>query len=297
MEFNDISINDRKKAIKYLDSTEYLSCENTFGNHFLWGAEKFDVKIGYVEEFFTAIYSANNRDWQKSFLFPTGKGDLKKAIEKLLEYCQTIDIKLNLHNASKSQIEEVERLFPGKFEFFSDRDTFDYIYNIEDLTNLSGKKYHGKRNHIKRFKDLNWSFEEITKDNIEECKKMNCDWCRTHGCQDDPDLKAEQSVISRAFEYFDELQLFGGLLRVDGKVVAFTIAERLNEDVVVVHIEKAFADIQGAYPTINNEFITNLCQSFKYANREEDLGIEGLRKAKLSYKPVIILEKYEVRLK
>lgn len=297
MEFNDITINDREKAIECLDNTEYFSCEYTFGNHFLWGGEKYDVKIGYINEFFTAMYSASDREWQKSFLFPAGKGDLKQAIEKLLEYCNTNNIKLNMHSASKEQIEEVERLFPDKFKFVSNRDTFDYIYNIEDLTNLSGKKYHGKRNHIKRFKDLEWSFEEITKENIDDCKKMNCDWCRANGCKDDPDLQAEQAVINKAFEYFDELKLFGGLLRVEGKVVAFTIAERLNEDIVVVHIEKAFADIQGAYPTINNEFIKNCCQSFKYANREEDLGIEGLRKAKLSYKPVIILEKYEVRLK
>lgn len=86
-------------------------------------------------------------------------------------------------------------------------------------------------------------------------------------------------------------------MRVDGKVVAYTIAEKLNDKTVVVHIEKAFSDIQGAYPTINQEFVTNMESSYKYVNREEDLGVEGLRKAKLSYYPSILLTKYGVRLK
>ncbi len=202
-----------------------------------------------------------------------------------------------MHSLLEEKRVELEDLFPGKFIIEEDRDLADYIYKSEDLINLSGKKYHGKRNHIKRFKDNNWSFETLTDENMEDCLEMNRQWCVLNDCGMDESKKAEFCAVKQSFKYYKELGFFGGLLRVDGRVIAYTMAERLNSNTVNVHIEKAFSDIQGAYPAINHEFVFNMASEYEYVNREEDLGIEGLRKAKLSYNPAILLSKYGVSLK
>ena len=169
----------------------------------------------------------------------------------------------------------------------------DYVYESEKLATLSGKKLHGKRNHINKFKQVNedWSYEKITKENIEECFQMALQWRIENGCEADEEKNAEMCVTLNSLRLYEELELTGGLLRVNGKVVAFTLGEEVSDDTFVVHIEKAFAEIQGAYPMINQQFVEHECMKYKYINREEDTGAEGLRKAKLSYRPVFLVEK------
>lgn len=296
LEFRDIILEDKKWVDEILSKRIYLSCEYCFGNHFIWkNAYKF--QIAKINDFYIVLLRDDSNDMKQSFLFPAGNGDVKPVIEALDEYCKAEKIPLKMHSASKEDIEKLEELFPQKFEFEFDRDYCDYIYRVEDLTNLKGKKLHGKRNHIARFKENNWKFEPITKENFEDCITMNKEWCKINNCGRDEQLKEEVCAISRSFKYFYELEFFGGLLKVDNRVVAYTIAEKLNDEVVVVHMEKAFSDIQGAYAMINREFVANMCQSYKYVNREEDLGIEGLRKAKMSYRPAILFEKFSVKIK
>ena len=121
---------------------------------------------------------------------------------------------------------------------------------------------------------------------------MHKEWCKLYGCGKNPSLKEESCAVSDAFCYFEELGLSGGMLSAGGAVVAFSIGDRLNKDTFLVHIEKAFPDIQGAYPMINKQFVIHNCENYRYVNREEDLGEEGLRKAKLSYQPYEILQKF-----
>lgn len=295
IEFKDLTLEDKKWIDPIVQQSNLMACEYTFGNNFIWKST-YQVKIANVDGFFVAAVF-NDDGKGGSFLYPAGKGDVKPVIEKLLAFCEENGYEFKMHSVQEEGRAELEALFPGKFVFEENRDKADYIYRSEDLINLSGKKYHGKRNHIRRFKENNWSFEPITAANIDECIEMNRQWCIINDCGQDESKKAERCAVRRSFEYFDELEFFGGLLRVDGKVVAYTIAEKLNDKVAVVHIEKAFADIQGAYPAINQEFVTNMASQFEYINREEDMGIEGLRKAKLSYYPSILLTKYGVRLK
>ena len=159
------------------------------------------------------------------------------------------------------------------------------------MAKLRGKKYHSKRNHITNFKknNPNWSFEKLNKDNIGECIELHSQWISEHS--DEEDYSYEFEAVLTAFEYYDKLNLVGGLIRVDGKVVAYTLGERHSDKLFVTHFEKAPAQMQGAYPIINQEFTKNCLMSYEYVNREEDLGIEGLRKAKQSYYPEIFLEK------
>ena len=159
---------------------------------------------------------------------------------------------------------------------------------------MSGKKLHGKRNHINKFKanyEGRWVYESMTKDNLEDCFQMALRWRNENGCEEDPEKRGEICVTLNALRLFEELELKGGVLRVDGEVVAFTLGEPVCSDTFVVHIEKAYADIQGAYPMINQQFVEHECQNYQYVNREEDTGAEGLRKAKLSYRPVFLVEK------
>ena len=186
---------------------------------------------------------------------------------------------------------------------------FPDIYSAVDMITLKGKKFQSKRNFVSRFKsNPEWSFEPITKENLHECRQMNEEWCKLYGCTKDQSLSQESCSVRCALKNFEALGLKGGLLRLAGKVVAFSLGEMLNSDTFLVHIEKAFANIQGAYPTISREFLlycSNLDGNdireadetkigFKYVNREDDAGDEGLRKAKLQYHPVFMLEKYLV---
>ena len=174
-----------------------------------------------------------------------------------------------------------------------DRDQADYVYESEKLATLAGKKLHGKRNHINKFQKLypNWSYEPLNDENMEECFQMALKWRNQNGCEEDPGKNAEMCVALNALRLYKELDQRGGVLRVDGQVVAFTIGEELCEDTFVVHIEKAFADIDGAYPMINQQFVQHECTGYQYVNREDDAGSEGLRKAKLSYRPAFLVEK------
>ena len=176
-------------------------------------------------------------------------------------------------------------------------DYADYVYETEKLATLAGKKLHGKRNHINKFKTLypDWTYESLSDDNVEDCFQMALEWRNQNGCEDDPEKNAEMCVTLNSLRLYKELGLKGGVLKAGGRIVAFTVGEPLCDDTFVVHIEKAFPDVDGAYPMINQQFVQHECMDYKYVNREEDTGAEGLRKAKLSYKPAFLEEKGVVK--
>lgn len=296
LKFEEITLSDKPWIDELLAGEHYMSCEYCFGNHFIW-QRAYHEQAARMGDYYTVRMVGDEGEQGGSFLFPAGHGPLKPVIEELLDYCGKTGQLFRLHSMPKELLEEMDRLFPSFFTYSADRNYSDYIYTVEDLTRLSGKKYHGKRNHIARFKEGNWAFEPLDEGNLAECAEMNRLWCEQNDCGKDAGIRAEQEAVRRAFRYFRELDFFGGLLRLEGRVVAYTIGERLNSDTVAVHVEKAFSDVEGAYPTVNREFVANLCQGYRYVNREEDLGVEGLRKAKLSYHPAILLPKYEVRIR
>ena len=223
---------------------------------------------------------------------------MKKAVEFILDDAKNDGRDFEIFGISPSSAEFISKSFPDVFDISLKRDTFDYIYNSEDLINLSGKKYQPKRNHIAFFiRNTNWSYERITKENIPECLEMSKIWLEGALEEYREDLEAELKIIERVFDNYDDLGYVGGLLRADGRVIAYTMGEPASKDVFCVHIEKAFSDIRGAYPMINQQFVINELSKYKYINREDDTGAENLRKAKLSYYPAILAEKYEAKLK
>ena len=220
---------------------------------------------------------------------------MRENFLRLQEHFTETGVRMHMYLVDEEALAAIDP-DPAQYEVVEDRDSFDYIYTVDKLTSLAGKKLHGKRNHIARFKDdEDWSYEPMTAENKQECYDMNLKWCDRRACKWNEDMSDEQCALNQAMKYFDELHLEGGILRKAGEIVAFTIGERLNSDTYVVHFEKAFPEIQGAYPMINQQFVMHNCQEYSYVNREDDAGDEGLRKAKLSYYPDILLKNYTAR--
>lgn len=289
LNFRPICIEDRNKVNQILSKSDFRGSEYCFVNNYMW-SNVYDISI-YIDNYFCVLKFIENG--VPKFSFPAGSGDIDNIINKIIDYCNINKIILHLTGINEDTKKILENNYDNKFKYQEDRDKFDYIYLADDLSNLAGKKYHSKRNHINRFLDNDWTFEMINEKNIHLCKDMSREWCILNECEKDEDKKKEMVAVGKLLDHFFELGVQGGILKVSGKVVGYTIGERLNSDTFIVHVEKAFFDIQGAYTMINREFSKYIfSNNFKYINREEDLGIEGLRKAKLSYKPEILYKKY-----
>jgi hypothetical protein len=291
VDFKEVELTDRQRARETLSYSDYRGCEYTFGNNFLWQCV-FYTKIACYKDFYL-IKSGGG-----GYFFPAGKGDFREAVEVLRADAAKDNSPLRFVTMNRESKNWLMKNYPGEFEFTTDRSFYDYIYNFADLSELKGKKYHSKRNFINRFRMNKWCYEPITPQNVCECICMNERWlkeCETAGStiRDDSSLIRENCVVNAGLEHFFDLGFTGGLLRANGEVVAFTFGEPVNRDTFVVHAEKAFARITGAYPAINNEFVNHACSGFAYINREEDMGLENLRKAKLSYHPAFLEEKFK----
>lgn len=177
------------------------------------------------------------------------------------------------------------------------REHWDYIYSKDDLAHLAGRKFHRKRNHVKRFMET-YAFDyiELGPEHMEECREVVEGWCRERNCELDPGLCAERESVEEVLSHFGGLGLLGGLLRIEGKPVAFTAGEAFDERTALIHVEKALSGYEGLYQVVNKLFCERSLAGFAYVNREQDLGLEGLRKAKESYFPVSMLKKFRVTL-
>lgn len=233
------------------------------------------------------------------YAFPIGKGDLEPVIMELKADADSHGTALEIRGITRENLELLEKHFPQKFEITVDTDVFDYIYSLEKMATLAGKKLHSKRNHIKRFEENNnWSFETITLEDIPQCIELCCRWVEESS--GNGNTRAEHMALTRVFENYQALGLEGGVLCSGNEVIGFTIGERLNTDTYVVHFEKAIGSIQGAYAMINREFARFIREKYpdiQFVNREDDMGLENLRKAKRSYYPELMVEKYTAVLK
>ena len=262
--------------------------EYSFTSNFIW-RKIYKLSAARFEDRLVVL---SNKE-EPSFIFPAGKGPIEPLVQALYAYTKDIGKPLVFNTVLNEDAEALEKSFPGKFAIVKNRKDFDYIYEAERLMSLSGKKLSGKRNHINRFhiEHPNWAYEAITPENIGDAHAMSLEWCKQAGCQDEVSLFDESCAVEQAFKHYDELGLSGGLLRAGGRVVAFAMGEPLTKDTYVVHIEKAFSEIRGAYQMINQQFAQANFEGYQFVNREDDAGEPGLRKAKLSYDPFKLLEK------
>lgn len=294
IEFKRPVMEDKSFITGYLKQKKSRSCEATFGNLLLW-ARFYQMKIAVVEGMLVAGVFGK----EVSFHYPFGSGDVKKCISTLMKWCGEKNLEFRMHGVTPEEFEELEKIYPGMFTISYDRDIADYVYESEKLISLSGKKYHSKKNHINKFKKTypNWHYEPMNGKNAEEAFQVLLQWRCLNGCNDDEEKNAESCVAANYLRLFDELDVCGGILKVDGQAVGFTVGEQVCDDTMVVHIEKALTEYEGAYTILNQQFVEHECRDLLYVNREEDTGDEGLRKAKLSYRPVFMVEKGVVRRK
>lgn len=293
IEFHIVSVADRQWIMPRLSSRSNLCCEYTFGNIFGYGA-KHDVFVADHNENLVIKYVCDDTIL---YAYPIGQGDKEYTLKQMELDAKIEDMPAYITSMNKEDAKTFEKVFNGKYSTLADRDSFDYVYSAQDLINLSGKKYQSKRNHISFFRrTYNWTYEKITADNINECISMNEKWLNHSSTEFHEDLLEEYKIIKRIFENYDALDFVGGLIRIDGEVVAYTMGERLDSQTFCTHFEKAYGDIRGAYPIINQQFAENELSGYKYINREDDVGAENLRKAKLSYHPEFLLEKYTAKI-
>lgn len=273
---------------KFTQNSGQIGCDISFANTFLW-REKYNVKICNFND---TYYKAYFRNDTVGYAFPIGSKSPKEMLDVLLLDAKQRGVKPLIGLLNRTNAEILSHLYPDMFEFREERDDADYIYSRENLALLQGKKYHAKRNHISKFmrNNENWCYKVIDRTNIEDAYFVAHKW----HMQSDTD-KFELKAIREALDNFDALELFGGVLYVNNRPVAMTIGSKINDFVCDVNFEKA-VEVDGAYAVINNEFAKAHTEFLQF-NREEDLGLEGLRKSKLSYNPDKILMKYTAIMK
>lgn len=291
LEFRELLLEDAAWAAPLMTVCGRMGCEYSYTTAYMW-SRHYNVHIARADD---ALFLRSDSGETPSFLMPIGV-PLEEGIALLRAYTDEQGIPLRLHGIDEETRERLCALYPHRVHFHSNDADYDYIYRTEDLATLVGNAYHSKKNHINAFsRKYDWQYEPLTDKNVEEVEALSYEWCREKGnCQDGP-LASERCAIRRLLKHREKLSVVGGLIRVDGNAVAFTLGSPINESVFDVHVEKALSAFAGAYAVINREFAKTLTK-YPYLNRENDMGIEGLRRAKASYRPAILLKKYTCEL-
>lgn len=282
-----------RKMITLAAQSDFAACfcnqvnsTYNFTNMFIWsgGGITYDMVDGCLVLFF----QGEKRPVSASF--PMGKGDKKTAVRAVSDYIKNEGLTPVFRNLSEEMVTELEELFPNCFAFIEDRNDADYIYETEKLIHLSGKNLHGKRNHFNYFKKTySYEYKTLTRDNMPACLALYDRWV-----SEKEDLrwsKGSREATQKLLQNFDNLPVRAGGIFMDGELVAFTVGEQVSTDTVLVHLEFA-ADYRGLFNVINSEFLQNEWADITFANREEDMGLAGLRQAKLAYRPVKLLQKF-----
>lgn len=269
-----------------------MASDASFANIYLL-RNKYSTKISRYKDFIIRKYSGKGA--RCGYTFPLGKGDVAKALAEIEKDAKECGERLQFAFVTEEQKEVIENAMPARFCYSSDAGDSDYIYLRSELASLSGKAFHKKKNHFSKFVRTypDYKYYEIGACNIYDAQKVADAWYYEHLQDEDASQLAEYKAIKEALENFEELGLIGGIIYVNDSPCAMTIASKINENTVDVHFEKAVGEyaLNGGYAAINKLFSEKL-DGVTWLNREEDIGIEGLRKAKLSYRPKIMLKKY-----
>lgn len=293
--FRPIEVEDRERVQRYTLQSSRRNCDLSFSNLYSWRF-LYRTQIAEMDGFLLFRFYIEG---ERAYMMPVGEGDVRPVLEALMEDAWKDGERFCLAGVCADMRSKLEVCFPGRFEFTADRDYADYIYLRSDLAALKGKKFQAKRNHINKFRNAypEYEYKPLTPDLVPECLRLENEWCRANDCAENEALQAERRSMTEALAAMEKLDLTGGVLHVNGNIAAFTFGAPINKYTFDVCVEKANTDIEGSYTMINYEFVRRLPEQYVYINREEDLGLEGLRKAKLSYQPDTLLEKYVALLK
>lgn len=293
--FKPITLEDKEVITSFTMPSDYRNCDFSFANMCSWRF-LYDSEFAVVDGFLLIRFWIEDKS-RVAYMMPLRSEKQTESLQYAIELLEADSLEqghpLCMLGITPDAKEALEHVLPGGFFYIPERDYFDYIYLRENLALLKGKKYQSKRNHINNFKkQYTYEYIPITPEIVPQCLLLECQWYKSnHTEEDEEELSDERRSLTYALHHFDTLGLIGGAIRVAGEIVAFSFGAPVNHNTFAVHVEKADIRYDGAYTVINQEFASHLPEKFIYVNREEDLGIEGLRRAKLSYNPILLLEK------
>jgi hypothetical protein len=302
MKFDDakpIELTDKELFDGYFEKYPPMISEFTFTNLFIWRNYynlKFFEEEGHLilfsEDFLKKWEEPMNNNKEPLFLLPPIGDSPEKIILSIYEKGENVEFRRVPENIIEI-LKDDQKAKTLNLAFQEDRDNWDYVYNKNELKELSGNKYRSKRRLLESFKEqYEYEFHLVEEGLLDKCRELQNKWCIINECQKNKDLKQEQKAIFELFEHFSELEVNGGLLLVDDNPAGYTFGEQLNPDTGVIHLEKAHTHYEGSYQAINHMFLEYCCPDYiKNVNREQDLGISGLRKAKKSYHPEYMVKK------
>jgi len=289
LNFEPINADNILLALDFFEYKKGRTADYTIGAMYMW-RDFYNTSYTIYEDMLLYRVKFANRT---AFTYPVGNGSFDRAIDALKEYCRNENIPLWFCTVPKEVVPAIVERYNGTIPAEPNRDWADYLYRAEDLAEMAGRRYSGQRNHINKFKKLypDYKYHRITPDNLQRVTEFLISFGKEHG-KDDKLAKEELKRAIELMTYFDRFNQKGGFIEVDGKIIAMTVGE-IVLDTLYCHIEKAIRDYEGAYQMIVKEFASDMMQyGIQYINREDDVGDEGLRKSKLSYHPIELLDKY-----
>lgn len=296
LNFQPIKITDKEVIQPFFSKSSFRNCDFSFSNIFAW-QHLYNTTFAIEDECLYIRFQSQGE--LPGYLFPLGDSDIKRAIGRICQDAEKRGDTFRLYSITQKMFDLIEEAMPEVFEYKEERNWFEYIYSSQDLITLVGKKFQQKRNHINKFKrTYQWEYLPITPDIIPDCLRLYDLWCKENGgCNSEQSLIEEGIATQKVFANYEALGLIGGALRINGQILAYSYGQPLTNDTFGVHAEKSLYDIDGGFTMMNQQFAEHNCADYLYINREEDLGLESLRKAKLSYNPSILLEKGSLSLK
>ncbi len=298
LSFRKIRLEDKPSFDRILNFLQPETSDLTFTNLFMWQCN-YGLIVSYLEKLNYWILFAKppHPKWKPFFLPPVGdwkdSSALKEVYLLMKETAAAENFEFQLRRVPHLLVSEIQQIDPG-LSAKLEKNTLDYLYTSNDLINLAGRKYHSKRNHLNKFlRQYNWEYQRMTPELAQECLNLATAWFDVR----EPEPCSENEAMAKVLENLELLGVTGGVIKIDGSIQGIAVGERLNQNTAVIHIEKANTEFDGAYTAINHEFTARVWSEMEYINREEDMGIEGLRKAKRSYYPVRMVEKYTVAVK
>ena len=288
LNFTSIDIARKDEYRERLALCTQVASDYSFLNLWAWAEEyglswAWDEKLVWIrqnrprEAFWAPVGNWGRVDWP-TYAIP--------MLEGATEFIRVPEALANIWRSRLSQDILIEE----------QRGQWDYLYPAENLISLSGNRLHKKKNLLNQFvKKYEFEYQPFGPMQIEHAVAMQEDWCTWRDCESSEVLAAENRAILRVLDHWDDLgPILGGSLFVDQIIVAYTLAEPLTDDTLLIHFEKGCPDFKGVYQAINQMFLANAGRAYKWVNREQDLGSEGLRKAKLSYQPADFLKKSKI---
>lgn len=294
-EMRAIELADQKLLTGLFRELHPEQSELTFTNLFIW-RNAHELRLTRVDDA-AAIFSWR-ADPEDSFVFPPlGKSATAETVRRCLEHLASSGHETVMARVTEQDLERLA-ISESDFAIEPDRDNWDYVYSVKDLIELTGNRYHKKRNHIEQFtRQYEFSYRPLNSELVPACQELQDRWCDEKHCDLVSTLRAEGRAVKETLEHFEELGARGGCIEIEGSIEAFALGELLNLETVVIHLEKANAAFHGLYQVINQQFLEHQWSTAEYVNREQDMGVSGLRHSKQSYQPHHMVEKYTVRLR